>query len=54
MLQLKDEIASPGGVTIAMIESLEKAGFRGAIIDSIAEGHKQSLRLAEQASVNNC
>lgn len=33
--QLKDEVCSPGGTTISAMHSLEKAGFRGCLIDAV-------------------
>ncbi|XP_033727520.1 pyrroline-5-carboxylate reductase 2-like [Pecten maximus] len=33
--QLKDEVCSPGGTTIAAMHKLEKGGFRGALMDAV-------------------
>ena len=44
---LKDNVASPGGTTIAAIKSLEKNGFRHAIIDAIEVNAKKAKELAK-------
>lgn len=33
--ELKDSVASPAGSTIRGLYALEKAGFRGALIDAV-------------------
>lgn len=33
--QLKDQVASPGGTTIAGIHALERGGMRGAVMDAV-------------------
>lgn len=35
--EIKDKVCSPGGTTIKGVTTLEKKGFRGAVIDSIDE-----------------
>mmetsp|Transcript_14321 Transcript_14321/g.20262 ORF Transcript_14321/g.20262 Transcript_14321/m.20262 type:complete len:320 (+) Transcript_14321:29-988(+) len=42
---LKDAVSSPGGTTIAAIESLEKAGFRGAAMNAVITAAKKSEEL---------
>ncbi|XP_047308330.1 pyrroline-5-carboxylate reductase [Impatiens glandulifera] len=40
--QLKDDVASPGGTTIAGIHELEKAGFRGILMNAVVAAAKRS------------
>ncbi|CAI0431488.1 unnamed protein product [Linum tenue] len=40
--QLKDEVASPGGTTIAGIHELEKDGFRGLLMNAVVAAAKRS------------
>lgn len=44
--QLKDDVASPAGTTIAGIHELEKAGFRGILMNAVVAAAKRSLELA--------
>ncbi len=46
--QLKDDVASPGGTTIAGLFELEKAGVRGAFIQAIDTAAKRSAELGKQ------
>ncbi len=43
--QLKDQVTSPGGTTIAAIRTLEKAGVRSAFIEAVASASERSSQL---------
>lgn len=45
--QLKDDVASPGGTTIAGIHELEKAGFRGILMNAVVAAAKRSRELSQ-------
>lgn len=45
--QLKDEVCSPGGTTIHAMHTLEKAGFRSALIDAVEAATKHSQFLGK-------
>lgn len=42
---LKDAVCSPGGTTIAGMHALEKAGFRGAVMDAVNAAYEKTLQL---------
>ncbi|XP_041024554.1 pyrroline-5-carboxylate reductase [Juglans microcarpa x Juglans regia] len=45
--QLKDDVASPGGTTIAGIHELEKGGFRGTLMNAVIAASKRSKELSQ-------
>jgi len=44
--QLKDQVTSPGGTTIAALQTLEKNAFRGAVIDAVQTAARRSNELS--------
>ncbi|XP_062166693.1 pyrroline-5-carboxylate reductase [Alnus glutinosa] len=45
--KLKDDVASPGGTTIAGIHELEKGGFRGTLMNAVIAAAKRSRELSQ-------
>ena len=45
--ELKDAVCSPAGTTIEAVASLERSGFRGAIIDAATAAFEKSIALGK-------
>jgi pyrroline-5-carboxylate reductase len=45
-MQLKDNVTTPGGTTIAAVAALERGGFRIAVIDAVEAAAKRSSELS--------
>ncbi|GMH20191.1 hypothetical protein Nepgr_022032 [Nepenthes gracilis] len=45
--QLKDDVASPGGTTIAGIHELEKGGFRAVLMNAVVSAAKRGGELSQ-------
>lgn len=47
LAELKDEVTSPGGTTIAGIYAMEQKGFRGTVIDAVVNATRRSQELGK-------
>jgi pyrroline-5-carboxylate reductase len=47
--ELKDEVTSPGGTTIAGLHALEQKGFKGTVMDAVVSATKRSQELGKGA-----
>jgi pyrroline-5-carboxylate reductase len=44
-LQLRASVSSPGGTTVAATAALERAGFRGVVIDAVEKAKERAVEL---------
>ena len=49
MGELKDEVTSPGGTTIAGLHALEQKGFKGTVMDAVVSATQRSQELGKGA-----
>lgn len=47
--ELKDQVTSPGGTTIAGVHALERGGLRGALMDAVEAASRRAGELAREA-----
>lgn len=47
--QLRDEVTSPGGTTLAGLQALEKGNFRGTVIDAVLRATQRSKELGKES-----
>lgn len=47
--ELKNQVCSPGGTTIAAVHTLEKEGFRSAVMDAVCAAAKRSKELSDES-----
>jgi pyrroline-5-carboxylate reductase len=47
--ELRDEVTSPGGTTIAGLYAMEQRGFHGTVMDGVVSATKRSQELGKRA-----